>query len=236
VKEYLLVRVGNRTYRAINEQQVGFIRRHYRDKLIEIGRAISVNERRVGEIIRSLGLPRRRHWKIYLPYSTEVEADLRNPYLSHAELARKYGVSDTCVAMRRKKLGLRVRRKNYGSIPEQRLARILDELGLAFKTQVRIGRWSIDFFLGCGVCIDMHGSWSHSSYEKQLRDARKAAWLHENEYVYLIVREAQLEDPDEIKRRLIALTAEFPRDRARQPQIDSSKVMPSNFWLPPNSV
>lgn len=106
-----MVKVGNRTFQNIKQWQVDYIKENYHKKLTDIAGEIGIDYRRVGEIVKLLGLKRDRHWKIYLPKTEEVEKDLRNPYLSHVELAEKYNVSDSCVAKRRKELGVNVRKK-----------------------------------------------------------------------------------------------------------------------------
>jgi hypothetical protein len=107
----MAVRVGNRTYKNIEQWQVDYIKSNYSLKLTEIADAIGIDYRRVGEIINLLGIKRQRHKKIYLPRNEEVLSELKNPYLSHVEIAHKYGVTDTCVAKRRKELNLKVRKK-----------------------------------------------------------------------------------------------------------------------------
>lgn len=158
----MAVTIGNRTYRNIEQWQVDFIATHAERKLKDIGKEINLDERRVGEILKLLGIKRTRHRKIYLPKTAEVEQELKNPYLSHVEIAVKYGVSDTCVAKRRKELNVKVRKKNYDTLLEQQVEQILLSLDLAFIKQKRIDKWSIDFYLGRKYCLDVHGKWAHS--------------------------------------------------------------------------
>lgn len=74
------VKIGNRVFKNVDEWQVRYIKKYSDRKLKDIGKEINLDERRVGEIIKLLRIPRERHWKIYLPKTPEVEEELKNPY------------------------------------------------------------------------------------------------------------------------------------------------------------
>ncbi|MCA0983255.1 endonuclease domain-containing protein [Halobacillus yeomjeoni] len=204
------VKIANRTFRNIEQWQVDYIKENYQLKLTEIASAIGVDYRRVGEIINLLGLKRTRHWKLYLPKSSEVLEELKNPYLSHVEIAAKYGVTDACVARRRKQLGIQVRRKNYDTLIEQKVEKFLIEMDLAYLKQKRINKWSIDFYLGRKHCLDVHGSWSHSIPKVKDRDKRKQAYLKSHGYYYLVIHEEQLAQKDIVLQKIKEFTKGFP--------------------------
>ncbi|KMM38640.1 topoisomerase I [Guptibacillus hwajinpoensis] len=204
------VKIGDRTFKNIEQWQVNFIKEHYQLKLTEIATAINIDYRRVGEIINLLGLQRERHWKIYLPKTDEVLEELKNPYLSHVEIAEKYGVSDACVAKRRKELDVSVRKKNYDTLIEQQVEMILIELDLAYHKQKRIDKWSIDFYLGRKYCLDVNGSWSHSLPIVIDRDKRKTAFLNSQGYYYLAINEIELGNLDIVKEKIKEFTMGFP--------------------------
>jgi hypothetical protein len=179
-----MVKVGNRTFRNIHQWQVDYIREHYQEKFTEIADAIDVDYRRVGEIINLLGLKRERHWKIYLPKTAEVKEKLMNPFLSHVEIAKEYGVTETCVAKRRKELGVGIRKKNFQTLPEKEVAELLDILDIIYINPKQIGKWSVDFYLGCKYCIDVHGDYFHSKPKVIDRDKRKKDYLADNHFCY----------------------------------------------------
>lgn len=168
----MAVRIGSRTFTKIDQWQVDYIVENSNRKLKEIGNEIGIDERRVGEIIKLLHIKRERHWKIYLPRTEEVEKELKNPYLTHVEIALKYGVTETCVAKRRKEINVKVRKKNYDTLIEQQVEKILLDLDFAFLKQKRIDRWSIDFYLGKKYCIDVHGEWAHLIKKVKMRDQK----------------------------------------------------------------
>lgn len=205
-----MVVVGSRTYQNIEQWQVDYIVANKDRKLGEIGKEINLNERRVGEVLKHLGIERDRHRKIYLPRTNEVEEKLKNPYLSHAEIAREYNVTPECVAKRRKEFEVKPRRKNYDTLIEQDVAYILDELDLVYSKQKRIDKWSIDFYLGRKYCIDVHGEWAHSKEKVVERDIRKVIYLNEEGYKYLVIHENELLDIDNVREKIKDFIQGFP--------------------------
>ncbi|MDA2383024.1 topoisomerase I [Bacillus cereus] len=206
----MAVTIGNRTYRNIEQWQVDFIVTHADRKLKDIGKEINLDERRVGEILKLLGIKRTRHRKIYLPKTAEVEQELKNPYLSHVEIAIKYGVSDTCVGKRRKELNVKVRKKNYDTLLEQQVEQLLLSLDLAFIKQKRIDKWSIDFYLGRKYCLDVHGKWAHSLQKIKERDKRKLLFMEEGCYKYLVIHEEELANKEKVLQKIKEFTMGFP--------------------------
>ncbi|WP_232490104.1 endonuclease domain-containing protein [Neobacillus cucumis] len=171
---------------------------------------LDLYQRRVGEIIKLLGIKRVRHKKVYLPQTKEVEIELRNPYLTHVEIAAKYGVTDTCVAKRRKELEVKVRKRNFDTLIEQQVEQLLLDLDLVYFKQKKIDRWSIDFYLGKKHCIDVHGRWSHSLNKVKERDIRKQIFMSENGFKYLIIHERELADLKGVMKRIKNFTLGFP--------------------------
>ncbi|PFX70630.1 topoisomerase I [Bacillus cereus] len=206
----MAVTIGNRTYRNIEQWQVDFIVKHADRKLKDIGKEINLDERRVGEILKLLGIKRTRHRKIYLPKTAEVEQELKNPYLPHVEIAIKYGVSDTCVAKRRKELNVKVRKKNYDTLLEQQVEQMLLSLDLAFIKQKRIDKWSIDFYLGRKYCLDVHGKWAHSLKKIKERDKRKLLFMEEGCYKYFVIHEEELANKEKVLQKIKEFTMGFP--------------------------
>jgi very-short-patch-repair endonuclease len=206
----LPVRVGKRTFKNIDQWQIDYIVKNSDRKMKEVGDEIGIDFRRVGEIINLLGIERVRHKKVYLPQTEAVEKELRNPYLTHVEIAAKYGVTDTCVAKRRKELDVKVRKRNFDTLIEQQVEKLLIDMDLAYLKQKRIDRWSIDFYLGKKHCIDVHGEWSHSIKKVKERDRRKEIFMSENDYKYLTIHEKELENINGVIEKIKEFTLGFP--------------------------
>lgn len=204
------MKIGNKTFKNIDQWQIDYIVENFNRKLHEVGEETGIDPRRVGEIIKLLGIKRERHRKIYLPQTEEVEKELRNPYLTHVEIAVKYGVTDTCVAKRRKELNVKVRKRNYDTLIERQVENLLLDMDLAYIKQKRIDRWSIDFYLGKKHCIDVHGEWSHSIKKVKERDERKQIYMSENGYKYLIIHERELKNLNGVVKMIKEFTLGFP--------------------------
>lgn len=201
--------VGDHHYKNLTQEQLDYIMAHYEESSTVIGEKLGMNPRRVSDIILGLELRPKLHER-KLPRTIEVDEELKNPYLSHVELGKKYNVDETTIAARRKELGVNVRRKNYDTEIEKQIALILDDLDLVYSTQKRIDRWSIDFYLGRKYCIDVHGTWAHSKDKVVERDERKVKFMNDNGYKYLVIEEKDLEDLDNVVLRIKDFTKGFP--------------------------
>jgi len=168
----------------------------------EVAEKYDVTPSCIGQHRRKLGIRFDYGTRTKLPRTEEVDNELKNPYLSHAELGRKYNVSPNTIARRRKQLGVGVRLKNYNTIPELEVKDILDELDYAYIQQKRIGKWSIDFYMGQKTCIDVHGTWTHNKPVYKDRDKRKKEYLKEKGYDYLVIWEKELEDIENVKEKI----------------------------------
>jgi G:T-mismatch repair DNA endonuclease (very short patch repair protein) len=202
--------IGGHHYKYVTQEQFEYIKEHFEDQVSDIAEAIGLDSQRVSDIIIRAGL-RDRLYKRFIPEDPKgYNDDLKDPYLSHAELGKKYGVSESLIALHRKQRGYGVRRKNYDTIPELVVTEILDELDLAYIHPKQIGKWSIDFYLGNKVCIDVNGSWSHSLDHVIERDTRKNIELREQGYKYLIIDEVFIKDKELVKNAIIDIALGFP--------------------------
>ena len=162
----------------------------------ELAKKYKVSSSAIGKRRRALGI---MFSPLKLPRTPCVEEDLRDPYKSHVELARKYGVTDTTISRRRKELGIKVRIKNFNTLPELIVAEVLDELDYVYTQQKNVSKWSIDFYLGQKICIDVHGDWVHSKPKVAERDIRKTEFLKSEGYKYLVIHEKDTQSKDILK-------------------------------------
>jgi len=193
---------GKRIY-GLTEEDLEYIKAHSEDKAADIAAALGKNYRRVAEVIKAANLrPRYTKTKIAPSDLPAYEADLKNPKLSHAKLAFKWRVTPEAIGSARKRRGLGVWRTNHNTILELRVQGVLDGLDIAYLKQKRIGRWSIDFYLGHGICVDAHGQWAHNKPEVQERDKRKRQELLAAGYKYLAIYEQEFTHPNSITTKL----------------------------------
>lgn len=253
--DYLGIKIGNRVFKNITQEQIDYIKENFELGPAKIGREIGIDPRRVSDVILELDLrdslekilPNTEEFtkqlkdlsltnkflaseygvttsaiathrrklsikvnNIKLPRTDEVDKELKNPYLSHAELGRKYNVNPNTVARRRKELGVGVRIKNYDTIPELQVKDILNELDLVYTQSKRIGKYSIDLYLGQKICIDVHGEWVHNKPKVQKRDKAKTVYLSDNGFHYLVIHEQELTDTTRVKSKIISFLKGFP--------------------------
>lgn len=149
-------------------------------------------------LLKALNIDRKPIVYRKLPDTKEVREDLANPYLSHVKIADKYNVTPDVVAQRRKRAGLSVRRNVERTRLEEHIASVLDKMDVVYHEQKRIDKWSIDFYLGNHICLDIHGAYIHSKPIAQDRDVRKKKWLQKNGYQYIVIHEDVIEFAEEI--------------------------------------
>lgn len=186
-------------FNKLQQWQVDFLKENCQQlKLTELKEHLGICEETIYRLLKALNLKRKRMWYRKLPNNIDVNKDLANPYLSHVKIADKYNVTPDVVAQRRKRAGLSVRRNVSRTRLEEKIASILDNLDIVYKEQKRIGKWSIDFYLGNKICLDVHGIYMHSKLIAKDRDNRKKEWLIKNGYQYIIIWEDQIENAIEI--------------------------------------
>lgn len=193
-----MVKINGVRFNKPTQEQVDWLKANYAMKLADLERHMGLSDETITRMLKALGIERKRLWKVYLPFTPEVDAELRNPYLSHVKIASKYGVHESTVAARRRNMGIRVRRCVGSTRIEDRVEEMLKDLDLAYVPQKRVGRWSIDFYLGRGYCIDVHGTWAHQLPLVLERDVRKRRDLEAMGFKYLVLHEARLDDAVEL--------------------------------------
>jgi very-short-patch-repair endonuclease len=191
--------INGMTFNKLQQWQVDFLKENYQKlKLSDLIKELRMCDETIYRLLKALNLKRERMWYRKLPNTNEVKKDLENPYLSHVKIADKYSVTPDVVAQRRKRSGLSVRRNVGRTRLEEKIASVLDELDIVFHEQKRISKWSIDFYLGNKVCVDVHGEYIHSKPIAKDRDRRKTTWLQENGYKYIVIHEDVIKSSKEI--------------------------------------
>jgi len=195
-------------FNKLEQWQVDYLKENYQEKLTDLQDHLGLCDETLYRLLKALEIKRSRLWKISIPHTEEAENLMRNPYLSHVKIADKYGCTPEAVAKRRQLLGVTVRKNVSPTRLEDAIAKILDDLDLVYVYEKQIEKWSIDFYLGCKHCIDVHGTWAHSKQQVIERDERKVNWLQENGYRYLVVKESEMDSAIE---KVKQFTLGFPR-------------------------
>lgn len=195
-------------FNKLEQWQVDYLRENYQQKLSDLENHLGLCDATLYRLMDALKIDRNRLWKISIPHTEEAEDLMRNPYISHVKIADIYGCTPEAVAKRRQQLGVTVRRNMSTTRLEDTIIKILEELDLAYIYEKQIDKWSVDFYLGCKYCIDVHGTWAHSKEKITERDERKVIWLKENGYKYLVVKESEMDLAIE---KVKQFTLGFPR-------------------------
>lgn len=200
--------INGQKFNKLEQWQIDYLKENYHKKMTDLMSHLGICDETLYKLMNALEIKRTRLRKISIPHTEEAEALMRNPYLSHVKIADKYGCTPEAVAKRRQLLGVTVRRNMSTTRLEDAMIKIFEDLDLAYIYEKQIDKWSIDFYLGCRYCIDVNGAWIHSKEEVVKRDLRKAAWLNENGYRYLVVEESEMDWAIEKVRQF---TLGFPR-------------------------
>jgi len=193
------ITINDYTFNKLQQWQINYLKENYqKQKLVELEQALGLCDETIYRMLKALGLKRQRFYYRVLPNTEEVQKDLANPYLSHVKIADKYNCTPDAVAQQRKRKKLGVRRNIGRTMLEENVANVLNELDLAFIEQKRIKQWSIDFYLGNKICLDVHGNWIHKKNIVIERDNRKIIDLRLWGYFYIVVHEKEIDQTKEI--------------------------------------
>ena len=91
----------------------------------------------------------------------------------------------------------------------------LEDLDLVYQRERRVGKYSIDFYLGQHLCIEVQGEYWHSKPDRIEKDARKKAFLESEGYSIIYINESEV---DTAKQLIIQQLKEmgFPLLRSRE--------------------
>lgn len=195
------IEINGFVFNGITQEQVDYLRNNYERKMTDLEEELGLCDETIKRLLKALEIKRQRLWKRTIPDTVEAINDLQNPYLSHVKIAEKYGCTESAVGSMRKRYGLSVRKVGLTRL-EERIVSILDDEDIAYICQKRIDRWSLDFYLGNKIAIDVHGMWSHSKDIQIDRDKRKIAWMKDNGFDYLVILEHELDDVSIVAKKI----------------------------------
>lgn len=198
----VIIKINGYKFNKPVQEDFDWLEENYTMRLSDIENHLGYTDETIYRMLKALGIERERLYDRSLPNTKEVIEELMNPYLSHVKIAEKYNVHETTVGHRRKSLGVNVRRNMGSTRLEDKISLILDALDYAYIDQKKIDVWSIDFYMGQKICIDVHGTWAHSHNPE--RDVRKENWLVENGYRYLAINEEDIDEAEETIKKFMS--------------------------------
>lgn len=184
------------------KDKVSWLKNNY-DKCTyrEMVEHLNISEDSIRHTAKELNLTRPRyvlngHPRNIIEVDDEFIKDLENPRFTSVDLARKYGVTDSCIQRHRKKrvpwYKPMINTLDRLSTAELKVKRMLDELDVAYLLEKRIGKYSVDFYLGRKCCIEVQGTYWHSISKKKKSDKRKRLFLAGLGYKVLYISEEEL--------------------------------------------
>lgn len=152
--------------------------------------------------INELGLKRTTKYRPFKidPTNEEFWEDIDNPRLSAPDIVEKYkdsfGIGESRIHQLRKERGikLQINHLDHFSTAEKKVQNILDKYDIAYFHSKRIGKFTVDFYLGFHGCIEVQGNYWHNKPERIERDKRKNKFLESNGYKTLYVWEDNIDE------------------------------------------
>ena len=144
----------------------------------------------------------------------EVMKYLMNPRYAAWEVAERFNYSTTWVKKKRQEIfGRFVVQKDYKStfsLPEKKVADILDELDIVYYAHHDISKWNVDFYLGNRTIIEVQGSFWHSLDYRVEKDEEKREDLESKGYTILYINEEEVDNTELIIEKIRAVWPPVP--------------------------
>ena len=180
-----------------DQAKVDWLKENYNKTYAEMEEYLGCCEEVIRIKINELGLKRTSK---YRPFKINPEDEsfwgaVDNPRLTAPDIVEmfkdKYGIGESRIHQLRKERGIKLQidTLSHFSSAEKKVQSILDEQDLAYFHSKRIGKFTVDFYLGHHLCIEVQGEYWHSKQDRIERDARKEKFLKENNYKILYVWE-----------------------------------------------
>ena len=140
------------------------------------------------------------HYEAPVKYemTDEIMEYIKNPRYAAWEVAEEFNLTTDWVKKKRQDIfGRFVVQKDYKktySLPEKKVADILDELDIVYYDHHDIGKWNVDFYLGSKTIIEIQGTFSHSHEHVIAKDKKKKSELEEDGYTILYINEEEVDN------------------------------------------
>lgn len=182
------------------DNKKAWLMKNYNKTYREMSEHLGISEETIRVTINGLGLKRTSRYRPFKIDSNDLEfqADLDNPRLSAPDIVEKYinkyGIGVSRIHQLRKQRGIKLQINTLAreSSAEREVRELLDEMDLAYIQEKRIGKYSLDFYLGFHICIEVHGEYWHKQPRRVKSDKRKADYLSSNGYNVIYIWESDL--------------------------------------------
>lgn len=184
------------------DEKISWLKENYNKTYKEMMEYLGISDDTIRQKINELGLERTTKYRPFKidPNDTEFQSDLDNPRLSAPDIVEKYkdkyGIGESRIHQLRKQRGIKLQINTLAreSSAEKKVREILEELDLAYIREKRIGEYSVDFYLGFHICIEVQGEYWHSKLDRIQADKRKRVFLRKRGYHVIYIWESELEN------------------------------------------
>lgn len=182
-------------------KKIEWLKKNYNKTYKEMLDYLNICEEVIRLKINELGLKRTTK---YRPFKIDMKnkeflSDLDNPRLTAPDIVEKYkdiyGIGESRIHQLRKERGIKLQINTLAteSGAEKIVREILEDLDLAYISEKRIGKYSIDFYLGFKLCIEVQGDYWHKLPRRIKSDKRKKEYLESKGYKILYLWESELD-------------------------------------------
>lgn len=183
-------------------EKLNWLQNNYNKSYKELVEYLCFDDETIRLKINELGIVRETNHKPYKLDMTDEEfiSDLKNPKLTAPDIVEKYkdkyGIGESRIHQLRKKEGikLQINTIEHESSAEKYVKSVLSDLDVAYFKEKRIGRYSIDFYLGFRVCLEVQGTYWHKKFKRRISDTKKRKYLEELGYKVIYIKESELEN------------------------------------------
>ena len=168
--------------------------------LPELSEKYNVNRQTIVDFLESQNINPIRTKSKYdalIKLNPNFKTDFENLTLSHKYVALKYDLYPSTIKRWRfdvfgKEIN-NISKTRKKTTPELQFEDILYKLEIPFFYEWSIDKWSIDYYLGWKICIEINGDYWHSNTEYVIeKDKEKEKWLLDNGYKLYIFTENDL--------------------------------------------
>lgn len=207
INHYTLTKIANsmgltkKRFTVWSLEKVDWLKNNYQLPYREMCEYLGFDEETIRKKLNELGIVRE---SVHRPYKLDMSdrefmLDLWNPSLTAPDIVEKYkdkyGIGESRIHQLRKQINIRPRVNTIRreSSAEKYVRTVLEDLDVAFQREKRVGRYSVDFYLGFHACIEVQGAYWHSKPKRIKSDERKRLFLKMHRYKILYIEESKLE-------------------------------------------
>lgn len=178
-------------------EKIEWLKENYNLTYKEMESHLSLDSETIRMKLKELNLTRTTKYRPFKIDMNDKEflSDLENPRLSAPDIVEKYkekyGIGESRIHQLRKEQGIKLQINTLERVSstEKEVMQILDSLDVIYQREKRVGKYSLDFYLGFKVCIEAQGGYWHNKPSRKETDARKKEYLESHGYRIIYVWE-----------------------------------------------